>query len=96
MTTTRTRPTHAEVMLLADLNALLEGARALRDRARSESMPRTAKQLNDVARTLDGARTCLVQDGADYLDAAEAFRDAAERSLLDAACRIGGVVDARP
>lgn len=38
-----------------------------------------------IAQTLDGARTRLVEDGTDYLDAAWAFVDAGRKQLAELA-----------
>lgn len=49
--------------------------------ARRAGKAMTAKAFDDIAKTLDGARTRLVEDGPDYLDAAWAFVDGARKVI---------------
>lgn len=65
------------------LSELVDDARTLRDNAEHLGHERAAQQLDAIARTLDSARTRLVEDGADYLDAAWAFLDAGRDSLTN-------------
>lgn len=77
------------------LTTLVNSARDLRGEAKTLGLRSTARALNDAARTLDGARTRLVEDGAEYLDAARAFINAAENMLTDRAIYIGRFANGR-
>jgi hypothetical protein len=63
------------------LTDLVDTARARAARARADGLDGTAKTLDQIARTLDGARTRLIEDGIEYLDAAWAFVDAGRGAL---------------
>lgn len=63
------------------LTDLVTTARDRADRARAHGLDGTAKTLTDIAKTLDGARTRLVEDGIEYLEAAWAFVDAGRGAL---------------
>lgn len=77
------------------LTALVEACRDLRDEAKGLGMRDTARSLHADARTLDGARTRLVEDGVEYLDEARAFISAAETTLTDRAVYIGRFANGR-
>lgn len=63
----------------AALDALSDLVDTARDRRASE--PQHATECHAIARTLDRARTRLVEDGPGYLDAAWAFVDAGRKAL---------------
>lgn len=63
------------------LTDLVKTARTRADQARSAGLDGTAKTLDNIALTLDGARTRLIEDGIEYLDAAWAFVDAGRGAL---------------
>lgn len=66
------------------LNALSEfvdDARTTADRAAGMGLAQTCRRIESLALDLDAARTRLVEDGPDYLDAAWAFLDAGRRIL---------------
>lgn len=77
------------------LTTLVDATRDLCVEAKALGLRDTAKSLHDAARTLDGARTRLVEDGPEYLDAARAFINAAERMLTDRAVYIGRFANGR-
>ena len=72
---------------LAALAALVETARRRAATARAYGDAPLEKALNDVADTLDRARTILVEEGDTYLDAAWAFVDAGRLTLVRLAAR---------
>ncbi|RBO72775.1 hypothetical protein [Microbacterium sp. H6] len=86
---------HACRATINRLTTLVDSARDLRGEAKSLGLRDTARSLNDAARTLDGARTRLVEDGPEYLDAARAFINAAENMLTDRAIYIGRFANGR-
>lgn len=63
------------------LTALYVTARDRATFADADTMPHVAQGLRKIATTLDRARTRLIEDGPNYLDAAWAFVDAG-RTLL--------------
>lgn len=73
--------TNATIVCTRALSELVDDARALRDRAAKLGLEHSTRTLGQAAGTLDRARTRLVEDGADYLDAAWAFLDAG-RSMV--------------
>lgn len=86
---------HACRATINRLTALVDSARDLRGEAKMLGLRATARSLHDAARTLDGARTRLVEDGPEYLDAARAFINAAENMLTDRAIYIGRFANGR-
>lgn len=70
------------------LEVLAACAKALSTTAKTLNMTATHKQCRDIHRTLRGAIACL-NDDAEYVDAAEAFANAASDQLIDAAALIG-------
>ncbi|GAB6856465.1 hypothetical protein [Microbacterium xylanilyticum] len=71
------------------LTVLLEAARKLQAQANALRMVATARALGSIVATLDGARVQLIEDGADYLDAAAAFIRAGADHLAVHAANIG-------
>ncbi|MBN9207271.1 MAG: hypothetical protein J0H96_01245 [Microbacterium ginsengisoli] len=67
------RPTHAEVSILHDLGSLIEAALWEANRASDLHRPNAERTLRGAMVTLDRVRTRLVEEGADYIDEAEAF-----------------------
>lgn len=65
------------------LSDLVHTARSRGLEAKRAGMIHTAYALMRLAADLDGARTRLVEDGPDYLDAAWAFIDAGRRMVAD-------------
>lgn len=63
------------------LTDLIATARIRGKRAAERNLPDTAYVYGDIASTLENANTRLAEDGADYLDAAWAFIDAARTVL---------------
>lgn len=96
MTPTRTRPTHAEVELLADLSMLLEAARELAEQAGECDMPTTGRQVRHLANQLDATRTILVQEGETYVPTAIAYQDTCADRLAAHAAWIGQNVRRAP
>lgn len=94
--TTLTRPTHAEVELLADLTVLVESARELTELALECDMPATGRQVRHLANQLDATRTILVQEGETYVPAALAYLDACADRLAAHAAWIGQNVRRAP
>lgn len=78
MTLTEAQTTKPATDALTDL---VGTARARAERARTAGLEGTAKTLDEIAKTLDGARTRLVEDGPEYLQAAWAFIDAGRAAL---------------
>lgn len=77
------------------LSTLVDAGRDLRGEAKAIGLTATARNLSAIIGTLDGARTRLVEDGPEYLDAARAFIDAGAGMLADRAAYIGRVVNGR-
>lgn len=71
------------------LTGLIESARTLHTTAKTLGMDTTARRLRSIVHTLDGARTRLVEDGTEYLPAADAFLTAGEEMLAAHATHIG-------
>ncbi len=65
------------------LSRLVDTARTLSDHAKDAGDTKTAFGLLNIAATLDGARTRLVEDGTDYYDAAWAFITAGRMMIMD-------------
>ncbi|KAA9105015.1 hypothetical protein [Microbacterium rhizomatis] len=65
------------------LSDLVHSGRDIARAADSIGYTRLATAAAECAATLDGARTRLVEDGPDYLDAAWAFLDAGRRMTAD-------------
>lgn len=63
------------------LTDLVDTARTRRNRAADAGLIATARTYDEVAQTLDGARTRLVEDGIEYLESAWAFVDAGRKFL---------------
>lgn len=87
-----TKPATDALLDLAS-TALLRAADAYRAGLRS-----TGRKLTDVALTLDSARTRLIEDGDNYLDAAWAFVDAGRAIIAahsDAVRILGRIREAR-
>lgn len=78
------------------ITTLVDSARDLHVEAKTLGMRVTAKELKDASHTLDAARTRLVEDGPEYLEAARAFVNAGERLLTDRAAHIGRTANGRP
>ncbi|WP_298041458.1 hypothetical protein [uncultured Microbacterium sp.] len=69
-------------------DALSDLVHTARERARTDRNRQRTKRAQaheHIARTLDGARTRLVQDGPEYLDAAWAFVDGGRKLLANLA-----------
>lgn len=75
--------------MLTDLTELMLSARSLSKRAKERRMPATHRQARHVAQQLDAARTCLVQEGPEYLATAEAVLEASADRLAAHAVWIG-------
>lgn len=71
------------------LSDLVDSARAQAERAARLDHP--AARLRHIVRTLDSARTRLVQEGIDYLDTAWAFVDAGRVQLARAKVALDAV-----
>lgn len=95
MSAMTTAEAHACRAAINRLTMLVDSARDLRGEAKTLGLRATARSLNDAARTLDGARTRLVEDGPEYLEAARAFMNAAENMLTDRAIYIGRFANGR-
>lgn len=80
MTMTEAATTKPATNALSDL---VDTARTRAERARRVGAEALALDLDGIAATLDRARTRLVEDGTEYLDAAWAFVDAGRRALAD-------------
>lgn len=80
MTITDTLATKPATDALTDLVETTD-ARAARCRAAGDFG--LAHEFEAIRQTLDGARTRLVEDGPEYLEAAWAFVDAGRRALAD-------------
>lgn len=63
------------------LTDLVLTARAMHETAEKHKLTRVARSLNSIATICDGARTRLVEDGEDYLDAAWAFVDVGRKLI---------------
>lgn len=63
------------------LTDLVDTSRTRAEQCRANGMEAQATTLDHIAKTLDGARTRLVEDGSEYLDAAWAFIDAGRKML---------------
>nr|WP_274637065.1 hypothetical protein [Microbacterium bovistercoris] len=70
------------------LTDLVHTARALASRADIAGATRLTRSAAIAADTLDRARTRLIEDGDEYLDAAWAFVDAGRRILAGLSARI--------
>lgn len=88
---TTTRPSHATVSTLRKLSDLIESARTLHSRALKPRRSATCiRDLRHIIATLDAARTALIQEGEEYVEAAVALVDEATRRLLAIAIYLGG------
>lgn len=65
------------------LTDLVETTDARAERCRQAGDFGLAREYDAIGHTLDGARTRLVEDGVEYLEAAWAFVDAGRRALAD-------------
>lgn len=65
------------------LTELVAEARKLRDIEAGHGQPLRAAAFEGIAHTLDAARTRLVEDGVEYLDAAWAFVSGARVMLAN-------------
>ncbi|SDP07054.1 hypothetical protein SAMN04487788_1932 [Microbacterium testaceum StLB037] len=77
------------------LSDLVATARERGLNARELGIQRPAYGLLNIAIDLDSARTRLIQEGDDYLDAAWAFIDAGRRMIADHSETIEREVDRR-
>ncbi|MFK4761189.1 hypothetical protein ACI3KS_09685 [Microbacterium sp. ZW T5_45] len=80
MTLTEAQTTKPAVDALTDL---VDTARTRAVRANAEGDRLKMNDLLGIADTLDRARTRLVEDGTEYLDAAWAFVDAGRKMIAD-------------
>ena len=79
--------------VLAALSRDVEAARALELRASSIAGARhIVGQARSMAASLDAARTRLVQDGDEYLEAARAFTSSASKLIADAHDSLGRII----
>lgn len=74
-------PTDDERACLRALTDLVDTARHRARVARWKRAPARERHFEGIAHTLDRARTRLVEDGSDYIEAAWAFVDAARKML---------------
>lgn len=79
--TTTTHPASITKPATDALTDLVITARSRARACRVRSETTRAAELDNIAKTLDGARTRLVQDGPEYLDAAWAFVNAGRTAL---------------
>lgn len=90
--TTLMNPTKVATDALTDL---VHTARARGWEAKRAGLVHTAYALMRLAADLDGARTRLVEDGPDYLDAAWAFIDAGRRMVAENIAKLNRELDDR-
>lgn len=63
------------------LTSLVDAADAFAQRCDTLDWPMRAGRIREIRTTLDAARTRLVEDGPNYIDAAWGFVDAGRRQL---------------
>lgn len=79
---TSPRPTHAVIMTVQALTDAVDSARTQLDRARLLDLrDKYIEGMHDTALALDAARTRLIQDGEEYLDAAHTLLDYSRRTI---------------
>lgn len=80
---TTERPTRAIVATVETITDLVNSARTQCDRARLLDLPeKYADGMHYAALTLDAARTRLIQDGEEYLDAAHLLIDDSRKAIV--------------